>query len=151
VFSPFAAFPLLAAVCYAAYALATRFVGRGESVWTSLFYTALLGTVVLSLAVTQIWQTPSERAIRMMLALGVVAAIGQFLLIRAFMIAEASLVAPFSYVGLPFAALWGFLFFAELPDRFTVLGAAIIAAAGIYVWHRETREARRGATEVSAP
>lgn len=151
VFSPIALFPIAGAAFYAAFALATRFVGRGETVWTSLFYTALLGAVVLSVAVVPFWQAPSPRAVLLMLAIGFVAALGQFLLIRAFMLAEASLVAPFSYAGLLFASLWGVLFFDEWPDGPTILGAAIIVAAGLYVWHRETREARRARASLSAP
>ena len=49
----------------------------------------------------------------------------------------------FGYVGLLFATLWGVLFFGEMPDAWTGLGAAIIVAAGLYVWHRETVAARK--------
>ncbi|GGD34983.1 DMT family transporter [Sinisalibacter lacisalsi] len=151
VFSPNAFFALAGAVFYAGFALVTRFVGRGETVWTSLFYTALLGALVLSVVVVPVWQTPSPRAAMMMLAIGGIAALGQFLLIRAFMLAEASLVAPFSYAGLLFATIWGILFFDEWPDAATIFGAMIIAAAGVYVWHRETRDARaRREAELSA-
>jgi drug/metabolite transporter (DMT)-like permease len=142
VFSPAALLPLGAAVCYASFALVTRFVGRDETVWTSLFYTALFGAVVLSLAVTRVWVTPNGTALALMLAIGAIAALGQFLLIRALMLAEASAVAPFSYVGLLFATIWGMIFFAEFPDTATLAGAGIIVLAGIYVWHRETRDAR---------
>ncbi len=110
--------------------------------WTSLFYTALLGSAVLSVAVVPVWQAPSGTAIGLMLLIGAIAALGQFLLIRAFTLAEASVVAPFSYIGLLFAALWGMVFFGDVPDRATILGAGIIVAAGVYVWHRETRDAR---------
>ncbi|SMH29688.1 DMT family transporter [Maritimibacter sp. HL-12] len=151
VFSPSAFLALAGAVFYAGFALVTRFVGRGESVWTSLFYTALLGALVLSIAVVPVWQAPSGRALVLMIAIGGVAALGQFLLIRAFMLAEASVVAPFSYAGLLFATLWGILFFDEWPDAATIVGAAIIAAAGVYVWHRETRDARaRREADISA-
>jgi len=151
VFSPNAFFALAGAVFYAGFALVTRFVGKGETVWTSLFYTALLGALVLSVAVVPVWQAPSGRAMLLMLAIGGVAALGQFLLIRAFMLAEASIVAPFSYAGLLFATLWGILFFDEWPDAATIFGAAIIAAAGVYVWHRETRDARaRREADISA-
>lgn len=148
VFSVAALFPLVAAVCYAGFALITRRVGRDESVWTSLFYTALLGAAVLSVAVVPAWQAPSAGAAVLMVLIGAVAALGQFLVIRALMLAEASAVAPFSYVGLIFAAIWGAVFFGAWPDGATVLGATVIVAAGLYVWHRETREARRAAIRV---
>lgn len=143
VFSPYAILPLGAAICYSTYALLTRLVGRDEDVWTSLLYTALVGTVVLSGMVPFYWVTPDPMATLLMLAIGLVGAAGQLLLIRALMTAEASLVAPFSYTGLVFAGVWGMVLFGDFPDAMTWLGAAIIAGAGIYVWHRETRDARR--------
>lgn len=143
VFSPWALLSLGAAICYSGFALITRHVGKGETVWTSLFYTALLGAAVLSVAVVPIWVMPSPRALILMAVIGLIAATGQFLMIRAFMLAEASAVAPFSYVGLLFATLWGALFFGTFPDGPTIAGAAIIVAAGTYVWHRETRDTRK--------
>ena len=68
-------------------------------------------------------------------------ATAQLFLIRAFTIAEAGAVAPFGYVGLIFATLWGVLFFGEYPDGWTVFGALVVVAAGIYVWHRGARGA----------
>ncbi len=56
-------------------------------------------------------------------------------------------MAPFSYVGLLFATLWGMLFFDTFPDGPTMIGGAIIVLAGIYVWHRETQDARTEAAE----
>lgn len=147
VFSPAAVLPLIAAFFYAGFALATRKVGRREDPMTSLFYAALLGTAVLSVAVVPVWQRPDGFGVFLMLAVGALGALGQILVIRALMLAEASAVAPFSYVGLIFAALWGALFFGEYPDGPTYVGAGIIVSAGLYVWHRETRDARR----LSAP
>lgn len=142
VFSPYAILPLMAAIMFAAYALTTRFVGRDEDAWTSLLYTAAVGTVILSVVVPFFWVTPDATALSMMVVIGVIGAVGQLMLIRALMTAEAGVVAPFAYVGLIFATLWGFLFFGEIPDAATFVGAGIIVAAGIYVWYRETRLAR---------
>ena len=139
VFSPWALLPLAAALCYAGFALVTRRVGRDESVWTSMLYAGLLGAVVLSLAVPSVWVAPSTGALGLMVLIGLLGALGQFLMIRAFTLAEASTVAPFSYIGLLFAAVWGWGFFGEVPDAATWLGAGVIVAAGLYVWHRETR------------
>ncbi len=145
VFSPVALLPLLAALCYAGFAVTTRFLGRDESLWTSLFYAALLGAVVLSGAVPFVWVHPNGEALLLMVAIGAVSALAMLLLIRALMLAKASTVAPFSYVGLIFATLWGMLFFGAFPDAPTMLGGAIIVGAGLYVWHRETREAQAAA------
>ncbi len=139
VFSPYAVLPLAAAVCYSGYTLATRFVGASESVWTSLFYTGALGTVVLSLVVPFVWVTPSLADAGLMVAVGLVGGLGQLMMIRALSLAEASLLAPFVYTGLMFATLWGALFYGEFPDALTLLGGFVIVAAGLYVWLRETQ------------
>jgi drug/metabolite transporter (DMT)-like permease len=147
VFSPAALLPLAAAVCYSAYALITRKLGRDENMWTSLLYTALVGTVVSSVAVVFYWEPIAWVHMPVFVLLGGIGALAQLCMIRAFTLAEAGVIAPFSYVGLLFATLWGWLFFDELPDIWTGVGALVIVAAGLYVWHRETRAARRDRME----
>jgi drug/metabolite transporter (DMT)-like permease len=138
VFSLAALYPLAAAVCYSGYALLTRRVGNRESVWTSLFYTGLVGTVILSLAVPFAWKPLDLTSIGLMIAVALLGTLGQMLLIRSFSMGEAGMLAPYSYTGLIFATVWSIAFFAELPDIWTICGALVIAAAGLYVWHRET-------------
>lgn len=140
VFSAAALFPLGAAVCYSAYALLTRRVGADENVWTSLFYTGFVGTVLLSILVPFQWQTPSATDIGLMVIVAVAGTTGQLALIQAFSKGEAAMLAPYSYTGLAFAAFWGVIFFSEIPDFWTVIGSLVIAAAGLYVWHRETQQ-----------
>lgn len=141
VFQPAALLLLAAAFCYAGFAIATRWVGSRESVWTSLIYAALLGTLATTALLPFVWQPIETNDIWKFLAIGVLGATAQLCLIRAFTLAEAGVIAPFGYVGLIFATLWGYLFFDEWPDRWTILGALVIVAAGLYVWHRETRAA----------
>ncbi|EAQ01593.1 membrane protein, putative [Pseudooceanicola batsensis HTCC2597] len=141
VFSWAAIFPLMAAVFYSAYSLATRFVGHREDPWTSLLYAALFGSVVMTGIAIFNWHTPDCTTIALMLVLSVVATLGQLFLIRALAGGEAAMLAPFAYSGLIFATLWGLLFFDEFPDFWTIVGAVVVVAAGLYVWHRETRAA----------
>lgn len=138
VFSHYAIYPLVAAVSITAYNLATRFFGKDEDVWTSMLYTSLFGTLVLSALVVPNWQTPDLTAVGLMVLLVVFGTASQLLLIRALGEGEASMLAPFAYVGLLLATIWGLVFFAEVPDLWTIIGALVIAGAGIYVWHRET-------------
>lgn len=141
VFSPFAIFPLLAAVFYSAYALITRFVGRDEDAWTSLLYTAVFGAIVLTAGLPFYGRMPPDVvSLALMIAIGGIGTVGQLLLIRALQAGEAGMLAPFAYVALVFAPLWGIVFFSEWPDGPTLIGAAIIAVSGIYVWYRETRQ-----------
>jgi drug/metabolite transporter (DMT)-like permease len=138
VFSNSALFPLAAAACYSGYALLTRRVGADEDVWTSLFYTGLVGTILLSVVVPFQWQTPDANGLGLMALIALAGTIGQLALIRAFSQGEAAMLAPYSYSGLAFAAFWGFVFFAETPDIWTVVGTLVIVSAGLYIWHRET-------------
>ena len=75
--------------------------------------------------------------------LGVLGVLGHFTLIKAYENAPVATVAPFSYSNLIWATLAGFVIFGDLPDRWTVVGALIIAASGLYIVHRErVRKAR---------
>lgn len=139
VFSLTALLPLGCAICYAGYAIATRWVGRNEDAWTSLIYAALLGTLLTSAMMPFVWQPIAGGDILRFLALGFLGAGAQFLLIRAFTTAEVSAIAPFGYMGIVFATFWGALLYDEFPDRWTIIGALVIVGAGLYVWHRETR------------
>ena len=139
VFSAYALFPLGAAICYSGYNIITRFVGAREDPWTSLFYTALFGAIVFSAIVPFYWQPLSTFTITLMATLSVMATLAQWLLIKALSLGEASLLAPIGYIALIFATLWGFLLFGDLPDQWTVIGALVIVASGIYVWWRERK------------
>jgi drug/metabolite transporter (DMT)-like permease len=76
---------------------------------------------------------------------GLIACLGtaaQLCIIRSFSITEASIVAPFAYLGIVFATFWGAVLYDQWPDRWTVIGALVIVGAGLYVWHRETKVPR---------
>lgn len=139
VFQPAALLPLISALCFAGYTLITRRLGPREDVWTSLFYTGLVGSVILTAIVPFHIPTLTPTSIALLMFIGAIGTAGQLMLIRALSQAEAGLLAPFNYTGLVFAVLWGFILFNEVPDALTLIGALVIAGAGIYVWHRETR------------
>lgn len=147
VFSPAALLPLAGAFCYAGFALATRRVGRDEDLRTSLIYAALFGTLITSALVPFAWRPVAMADLWGFVLIGALGSFAQICLIRAFTIAEAGAIAPFGYTGLIFAAVWGWLFFGALPDGATVVGALVIAAAGLYVWHREATLARTPARQ----
>jgi drug/metabolite transporter (DMT)-like permease len=63
---------------------------------------------------------------------------------QAYRTAEAGLIAPFEYVGMPMAILWGLLIFGTFPDAVAWVGIALICGSGLYVLYRETVVRRRG-------
>jgi drug/metabolite transporter (DMT)-like permease len=141
-FSPAAVLPLLCALFYAANALITRAVGRSEPVATVMVLSSLIGTSLVTLALPFFWEPVAWADIPRLVAIGALGTLAQVLTIRAFSSTEASVLAPFGYVGIVFATIWGLLFFGEWPDGMTLAGALVIVLAGVYVWHRETRVRR---------
>ena len=142
VFTIYAILPLGAAIFYSAYSLATRFVGTDESPWTSLFYTAIFGSICYSIYIVFNWNPMSNNALLLTIIIGLFGTAGHICLIRALILGEASLVAPFIYTNLLFTTIWGLVLFGNFPDLWTIAGALIIVAAGIYVWARD-RAVRR--------
>ena len=137
VFSIYALLPLGAAIFYSTYSLATRFVGTDESPWTSLFYSAIFGAICYSIYIAFYWNPMSNNAILLTIIIGLFGTAGHICLIRALTLGEASLVAPFIYTNLLFTTTWGLVLFGNFPDFWTIVGALIIVAAGIYVWARD--------------
>ena len=80
----------------------------------------------------------------LLVALAAFHLLAQSIVIRAYMLASASVLAPFSYSSLVWATLAGYLIWNSTPDAMTVAGAFVLAGAGLYVWHRERKLARRG-------
>ncbi len=132
-----ALFLLGCSFCNAFYQLITRKLRGTDEARTTLLYTALAGTVGASLAVPLVWTPIASGDWPLFAALGVFGCLGHFTLIKAFQSAPATVVAPFSYASIIWAILYGFLFFGDLPDFWTLVGASIIAAGGLYILHRE--------------
>ena len=137
-----AVLPLGTAVCYAFYQILTRIAGRTDHARTSLFWSAAVGTLVMSAIVPFRWTPPDAVGWAMMVSTGLIFGLGHYLLIMALERAPASLLSPFLYSQLIWAILIGFLVFGDFPDGYSFLGAAIVIGSGLYVWHRETRASR---------
>ena len=129
-------FLLVAALFNANYQIVTRMV-REDDPLTSLLFTATAGAVVTSCLVPWFWEWPSAYGWGMLVASGLAGGLGHFCIIRALRLAPASVVAPFSYSSLIWAALFGFVIWHDWPDFWTWIGAAIIIGSGLYIFHRE--------------
>ncbi|WP_265500247.1 DMT family transporter [Paracoccus beibuensis] len=150
VFQPAALLPLAGAFTFAAGALLTRIV-RSDAASTSVLWSAVVGSIVSTLVVPFVWQPIAPGDLWIFALLAAFGTTSQYLLVRAFSVAEAGALAPFGYTGLVWAGLWGWLFFGQLPDLWTIAGATVIVAAGLYVWSREARAAQEDACATTDP
>jgi len=138
VFNPAALIPLGGAGLWAIYQILVRRVAD-DSAATSLLYMAVIGAVVMTLIAPFFWRAPDATGWLLLGALGLVGSLGHYILILAFRATTATTLQPFHYIVLIWATIIGYLVFGELPDQWTVLGAAIIAGSGMYAFYRERR------------
>ena len=139
--SPAASLALGSALCYSLYQIMTRRLSDDEDPMVTLFYTALVGFVAMSLFVPLIWRPVELRHVPLFVLVGGMGMLGHYLLIRALELERASTLSPIGYLQLLWVTLLGFLVFGDLPDLHAVMGMVIIVGAGLYVaWgHRYRR------------
>lgn len=142
VFQTAAVFPILAALSTSFYVVLTRRVSRHDDFATTYLYTALVGAVAMTLAGAVQWASPSPVDWLWIGVLCVTSVSGHFLLIKSLEFAPASVLQPFSYLLLVFAATLGFIVYGELPDAWTLVGAGIVIASGLFVIWREHAASR---------
>ena len=112
-----------------------------------VFYFFLFGTLLLLIPAAVTWETPTWVQFGWLFAAGVLGAIGQDWLARAYDAAEVTVVAPFDFGRLPVAALLGFFIFDEVPDIWTVIGTLVIIAASLYIARREANARKAAASD----
>jgi drug/metabolite transporter (DMT)-like permease len=131
------------AACYALYQIFTRRVAGHDPPETSAVYSALGPTLVMSMVVPFFWRTPPTWTdAGLLFSLGILGGLAHYLVARALMYAQASVLAPFMYWQMVGSVIVGYIISGLLPDASTWLGAAIIMCAGLYIAWRETRERR---------
>jgi drug/metabolite transporter (DMT)-like permease len=149
-------YPLVAAFCYASLNTMTRRMGSTESAATLSIYiqvTFIAVTVLSGLVIGdgrfgaqsdpalqflfRAWSWPPQADFGFFLIIGIGVAGGGFLISQAYRVAEAAFVAPFEYVAMPLAVLFGIVIFDEWPDTIAYVGMAFIVGAGIITIWRE--------------
>ena len=134
--------PLCGSIASALAVIGTR-LAKNERPETTLFYSAVTGFAVISVLAGFTWQTPTWNQVAIGGIVGFFATLASLMQIFAYRNAPASLLAPFSYTQLVWAAALGYLAFGTIPGPSMLLGAAIIAASGIYTAWREAVRAPR--------
>lgn len=145
-FDPLALIPVVSAVLFALYSLATRYASRRDSTATSFFWTGVSGAVVMTIVGLPAWEPMSRSDWVWMLLLCLTGVLGHWLLIKCYELAEASDVQPFAYFHQVFAALVGIFVFAEALRTNVLVGASIILTAGAFALWRAGRATRQKGT-----
>lgn len=149
-FHPAMLLAVVTAVLNAFYSLATRVVAGYDPPETTMFYTGLVGALMVVPIGPFVWETPSPASAWIAIALmSTFGALGHWLLILAHMRAPASLLAPFFYTHLIWVTVLSALVFDELPDRWTVIGGGIVMSSGLYLLYRERVRQRSPSVDVT--
>ncbi len=135
--------PLASAFMFALYGLMTRYAARRDSAATSFFYTGTVGAVVMTIIGIWFWEPMQGTDWVWMAVLCVTGALGHWLLIKTYDVAEASAVQPFAYLQLVFAATLGITVFGESLEWNVAVGAVLVVSAGIFTLMR-TRAREKG-------
>lgn len=137
--------PIAASFCFAMTMVLARRLSSTDTSVSMTFYTTLAGLAVgvagtfWVAGISSGWTTPLPADWWLFLLLGLLGGVGQFLVTSSFRYGEATVVAPFEYTALIWAALFGLAFWNEVPDGMTLFGGTIVIGAGLYIGFRETR------------
>jgi drug/metabolite transporter (DMT)-like permease len=125
---------LCSAMCYAIYQILIRRLAGIDAPATSIFYSVLLGAIIMSMWLPLVWKLPTSWTDWALLcSLGVFGALGHYCVAKAMTYASANFVAPFNYTQMIGSVIVGYFMFAEVPDFYTWLGTAVVVGAGLMV------------------
>jgi drug/metabolite transporter (DMT)-like permease len=125
-------------VAYAFYAITTRILAAHDSSQTTMVYSGLAGVVLMAPVLPVIWNTPDSPSTWLLfLSIGALGAFGHWLLILAHARAPAPILSPFIYTQIIWMIALGYILFGDWPDMWTLVGAGVVIASGLYLLYRE--------------
>ncbi|MCP4874646.1 MAG: DMT family transporter [Gammaproteobacteria bacterium] len=133
----YALIPILSALGAAVAVISVRKLSQTESTATLLVYQSVFVGALAGVPLFWLWVTPDLNGMILLLAMGVLATVANWIGVKALRLGEASVVGNIQYMQLIYAAILGFFLFSEVPDKYTIVGAAIIIGSSIYIFHRE--------------
>lgn len=145
--------PLATAVCFAFYVMLTRTITGRVNPFQMQWMVGISALAIMSLALVlgeitglAVFQAslPEGVEIAWVFSLGLIATVGHLMLVLAVREAATSLLAPFQYLEIIGATVFGYLVFDNVPDLETILGVMVIVTSGLYLFHRESVNARKG-------
>lgn len=138
--------PLGGALAYAFAMVSVRKLARTETNAAIVFYFTLSCTVASAAALPFVWVAPQLADLPALVGVGLLGGVAQLFMTQAFRLAPAAVVAPFEYLAILLAVGYGYAFWGEVPDRWTLVGAAIVTASGLYILRREAIRRRAQAS-----
>jgi len=117
--------------------IVTRIISHTDTPKTTMLFTAFVGAAVTSAVGPFFWVTPDLETWGLLVFIGLMGCAAHFIFIMALDIAPASVLQPFNYTMLIWAAVLGWIFFGHLPDHWTMFGAVIVVGSGLFAWYRE--------------
>jgi drug/metabolite transporter (DMT)-like permease len=135
--------PVVGAILWGAYQILIRLCSRTDTPDTTLVWSAFVAFGATTVVGPIDWKWPDATGWFLLVAIALIGALAHYALIKALDYAEAGAVQPFSYTLLVFVTILGAIVFGDIPDGWTIAGAAVIVASGLYAWNHERRAARR--------
>jgi drug/metabolite transporter (DMT)-like permease len=136
---------------YAVFSIITRYLAPYDRAEVTLFYSLLAGSFMVAPFALAEWVWPAGgRAWLLLLSMGAYGGLGHYLFILAHRYAPASTIAPFLYITLLTHSTAGYLVFGQVPDAWTLAGAAIVILSGLYLFQRERATARAAAIAMTS-
>lgn len=157
-FTLYSLLPVVAALTYALTQIITRWISVTEKASVMSFY--ISATFIIISAgfwvaagdgsyaghngpgldfLFRAWAWPDKNDALDMILIGILVTIVGYMISQAYRVAEVNIIAPFEYVALPMAVMWGYIFWREIPDMNSILGIILIGGSGLYVFYREHR------------
>ena len=139
IFDPKSLIPLAGAFFLSCYQIVTRKASETDSNETSLFYTSIVGILLMGILGYNFWQPLMELSIVFFIAIGFFFSLGLYFQIIALSMARAGIIQPFHYTLIFWAIILGYIFYNDLPDIPTLVGALIITISGIYTLYSKNQ------------
>ena len=140
VFSLKSLIPLLAAFFLGLYQIATKKITEYDTPEVSLFYSSLVGIFITSIMAFYFWQPVNINSLIFFLPIGLFFSLGIYFQILALNNAKASIIQPFHYTLIFWAIIFGYFFYNDIPDLYTIIGALIITVSGIFVINQRSKK-----------
>lgn len=130
--------PIFAALLSALRDVTTRKISATESSTAIMFWSNALLLILAACTAPFGWEPMSFADLWQLAAMGIIVGVAHWVMIEAFRLGEAAIIAPFKYTGIVWGTLFGFLFWHTIPDAFILSGGTLVVASGLYILHRET-------------